>query len=479
MTARWDIAPVRWPADVAAAAAAFDTTLSLAWLDSAAPGSGWSLIADRPAARLVQRIGGPAELVVDGNVVATAANGWDLWQSIVRQAAPCPQAPTPLAPGWVGYAGFEATDLLERLPPPRTDDLGLPILDVQLFDRAILLDAVRREAWALAAADWEPPVGRRAAHESLAAWRVRWNDAAARTTIAPPTRRPYLVYEQSRAEYEERICRALEYIAAGDIYQVNLAQRLRLEGLGDPLAAYAALRRANAAPYGAVLRNGESAVLSVSPELFLELRGAAVRTRPIKGTRPRTADPPLDAARTAELLGSEKDAAELAMIIDLHRNDLGRVCRFGSIRVAQPRVLEAHPSVFHTVAEVAGELRPDADALDLLRACFPAGSVTGVPKIRALQIIRELEPVPRGIYTGAIGVLTLAGDLTLSVAIRTLQQRGRTGVLHVGGGIVAESRPDAEYDETLAKAAGILRGLGLAPRRRGAALRVARRRRGQ
>jgi para-aminobenzoate synthetase component 1 len=468
MNARWNIAPVEWPADVSAAVAQFAPDGPLAWLDSASCGPGWSMIADRPIARLVQPIGQPAVLAADGRTLGTHANGWDLWQAAAREAEACPPPATPLAPGWIGYAGFEAADLLERLPRPGVDDLGLPRFDFHLFDRAILLDDARREAWALAAEEWQPGWRTREDREALDDWRARWN-AAARCVSAPACpSRPVLTFEQSRSEFEARVLRALRYIAAGDIYQVNLAQRLRIEGLGDPLATWAALRRANPAPYGALLRCGDAAVLSVSPELFLETRGGLVRTRPIKGTRPRVGDPPLDAARRADLLASDKDAAELAMIIDLHRNDLGRVCRFGSIRVAHQRVLEVHASVFHTVAEVAGELRPDADALDLLRACFPAGSVTGVPKVRAIQIIRELEPVPRGVYTGAIGVLSLSGDLTLNVAIRTLQQRGPTGLLHVGGGIVAQSRPAAEYDETLAKAGGILRGLVPAPRRRGA-----------
>ncbi len=268
-----------------------------------------------------------------------------------------------------------------------------------------------------------------------------------------------LRYEMSRDAYERMIGRALEYIAAGDVYQVNLAQRLRLEGIGDAWALHAAVRRSNPAPYAALLSWDGGAVASFSPELFLQVRGGRVLTRPIKGTRPRTGHGAEDEAWRRELLGSAKEAAELAMIIDLHRNDLGRVCEYGSVRVVHPRRVEAHPTVFHTVADVEGRLRPECDGLDLLRACFPAGSVTGVPKIRALEIIDELEPAARGVYTGAIGVLGLDGQMTFNVAIRTLQMRGEAATLYVGGGIVADSEPAAEYEETLAKARGILAGI--------------------
>jgi para-aminobenzoate synthetase component 1 len=214
--------------------------------------------------------------------------------------------------------------------------------------------------------------------------------------------------------------------------------------------------------FGAFMQWPGGAIASVSPELFLQLRGREVLTRPIKGTRSRTGNPVVDAKQQRELLASQKEAAELAMIVDLHRNDLGRVCEYGSVRVAHARRIEGHPSVFHTVADVTGRLEAGRDALDLLMACFPAGSVSGVPKIRALEIIGELESVARGAYTGAIGQLCLNGEAAFSVAIRTLQLSGGRGYLHVGGGIVAESDPAAEYAETLAKAAGILRSFGLA-----------------
>ncbi|MCK4342276.1 MAG: anthranilate synthase component I family protein, partial [Phycisphaerae bacterium] len=415
----------------------------------------YSLICAQPRAVLVQFEHEPARLIVDGRVVDEDAGGWTLWRR-VQQSLPR-LAPTPwsLSPGWVGYVGFEMARQLERLPATRHEDLGMPLLRMALFDRGIVLDHHARRAFAVHAPAVAPSLRQ---HLRVA---QRWIAAASACANETASANPSLRHEISQLDHEYAIARALDYIAAGDIYQVNLAQRLRIEGLNNPFLTYAAIRRSNPAPYAALLRWAGGAVASFSPELFLRLRGDEVLTCPIKGTRPRTGNPAEDEMRRRELLASEKEAAELAMIIDLHRNDLGKVCRYGSVRVAHPRRVEAHPTVFHTVADVVGRLRPEYDGLDLLRACFPAGSISGVPKIRAMQIIDELEPVARGVYTGAVGVLGLDGQMTFNVAIRTLQMRGPSATLYVGGGIVADSEPTAEYEETLAKARGILAGMGL------------------
>lgn len=438
-----------------------------AWLDTAdgRGGSEISLTAARPVAIVEQMPGQRASIRVAGRLVGRDARIWSLIETLWDCCRFRTPGVAPITPGLVGYLGFEAADQLERLPaPPTQTPLALPIARLALYDRAIVLDHVARQAYAVyashvagalqAAFGVRPPAD--------AEWLARWEQAAQlpATAVSPMTG-VRLTVETEQARHMERVQRALAYIGAGDIYQVNLAHRLLLEGLGSPWDAYASLRAANPAPYGALLTWADGAVASVSPELFLQVRDGVVLTRPIKGTRPRTGETEADAARKQELLDSAKERAELTMIVDLHRNDLGRVCAFGSVRVEAARRLEAHPTVFHTLADVTGRLRPDRDALDLLEAAFPAGSISGVPKIRALEIIRELEPVARGVYTGAIGVLGLDGNLSLSVAIRTLQLQGTQGALHVGGGIVAESDPAAEYAETLAKAAGILRGLGV------------------
>jgi para-aminobenzoate synthetase component 1 len=286
--------------------------------------------------------------------------------------------------------------------------------------------------------------------------------AALRATAAPPPGRvtgdvrPCV----SREAYLAAVARAVEYIHAGDVFQVNYAHEFRAGYRGDPLALYLALRAHNPAPYGAYLDTGRgSAILSTSPELFLSVRDRTVVTRPIKGTRPRGEDESGDARQADELRFSEKDAAELAMIVDLERNDLGRVCRPGSIEVSEAGAIEAYASVWHRVAEVRGELEEGADRVDLLAATFPGGSITGAPKIRAMEIIDELEAGRRGPYTGSIGILTDHGAMELNIAIRTpVVARGEVR-LWVGGGIVADSAPGAEYRETLDKGRAIFAAL--------------------
>lgn len=467
MPTGWTTRELHWTIDAHALPRACQHAGECAWLDGSGDlvpdsrGGRFSLFCHRPLARLVQTRGGPAELTVGGVVIDREASTWRLLRRAIARMPQLPPAPTGWAPGWIGYFGFELAHQLERLPAPAADDLGLPLARLALYDRGIVVDHRQRCATAIAADGVRAALGVPDCEETLDAWAARLRNAAERESAPVGGSGVHVEAEWARESYERAVRRALEYIAAGDIYQVNLAQRLRISGLGDPIPLFAALRRENPAPYAALLCWNGGAIASVSPELFLQLRGDAVLTRPIKGTRPRTTDPIVDEEHRRALIASEKEAAELAMIVDLHRNDIGRVCRYGSVQVPHPRRLEAHPTVFHTVADVAGRLAPGRGALDLLEACFPAGSVSGVPKIRALEIIGELEPVARGAYTGAVGVLGLDGQMVLNVAIRTLQICGQQATLYVGGGIVADSDPAAEYEETLAKARGILRGLGV------------------
>ena len=249
---------------------------------------------------------------------------------------------------------------------------------------------------------------------------------------------------------------AHEYIAAGDIYQVNLAHRFTAPWRGDAFPFYEALRHYSPAPHAAFLQFDERAILSASPELFLKMSGRAIRTRPIKGTRPRRADLHADEKSAYDLITSPKEIAELVMITDLERNDLGQVCDFGSVSVSELLKLERFEQVFHLVSTVDGRLRPEVDHVAALRACFPGGSITGTPKKRARQIIAELEPEPRGLYTGAIGWFGFNGESQFSIAIRTAIAEDGHAHFHVGAGIVADSIPENEWQETLDKAAGIL-----------------------
>jgi para-aminobenzoate synthetase component 1 len=294
------------------------------------------------------------------------------------------------------------------------------------------------------------------------------------TLSAVPSRFEDLQCNFTRAAYLAAVRRAIDYIAAGDIFQVNLSQRFTAPLACPPEELYLRLRRTNPAPFAAYLAGSSTdpganpwAVMSSSPERFLQVVGRQVSTRPIKGTRPRR-DPAAGAEaeefnrrQKQELLASAKDAAELAMIVDLQRNDLGRVCSYGTIRVSEPRTIEEYASVYHSVAQVEGRLHEGRDLVDLLRAAFPGGSITGAPKVRAMQIIDELEPTCRSVYTGAIGYLGFDGRMDLSIAIRTLVADGDRVHLQVGGGIVADSTPEGEYEETLAKARSLLEALGV------------------
>ncbi len=273
---------------------------------------------------------------------------------------------------------------------------------------------------------------------------------------SPLTTGPRFTPHMSRDGFCRRVARAQEYIAAGDIYQVNLAHRFTADWQGDAFAFYEALRHYSPAPYGAFLELDGRAILSTSPESFLKISGRAIRTRPIKGTRPRRAEANADALSAYELRNSPKETAELVMITDLERNDLGIICEYGSVHVKELLKLESYEHVFHLVSTVEGRLREEIDHVSALRACFPGGSITGAPKKRAREIIAELEPEPRGVYTGAMGWFGFNGESQFNIAIRTVVVEGGSAHFHVGAGIVADSVPEKEWQETLDKAAGIL-----------------------
>ena len=321
------------------------------------------------------------------------------------------------------------------------------------------------ETWYAVAVDWPAPIAvqRPPAGQRLVAIQSRLEEAASFHSLpesvpSPIASRPSP--NKSREAYFKKIARAKRHIEAGDIYEVNLTQRFSVETPHAPLDVYRSLRRANPSAYAALIAWGDRAVISSSPELFLDLRNGRVVTRPIKGTRPRGGNTQDDDRLRRELATSEKDMAELTMIVDLLRNDLGRVCSFGSVRVESPGEIETHPTVLHRVATIEGRLRPDASWVDLLQASFPGGSITGAPKIRAMRIIDELEPTRRGVYCGSIGYLGLDGSLCLNIAIRTMFQVGSRVHVHAGGAIVADSEPEKEYEEIMAKARGMFQALG-------------------
>ncbi len=391
---------------------------------------------------------------------------------------PAPDVP-PFQGGAIGYFAYEFGRRLERLPSPRADDLGLPDIWFGLYDWAITWDHATARAWLISTG--LPATGPAAARRARSRAGMVLDRLAARhpapshhpagaAPAAPPGELPtepvarlgYAVGSaMSEAAYHHAARQIRDYIAAGDVFQVNLTHRLAAPLPVNPLAFYRRLRRVNPAPFAAYLELGPWVVASASPERFVQVdwRGR-VETCPIKGTRPRRADDPrADAALGAELLASEKDRAENVMIVDLLRNDLARVCAPGSVAVPELCALESFASVHHLVSTVVGQLVPGRDALDVITAAFPSGSITGAPKIRAMEIIREVEPVARGVYCGAIGYCSVTGTLDTSVAIRTCTIRSDRVFFGVGGGITADSDSALEYSETLDKARGIVNAL--------------------
>lgn len=283
-------------------------------------------------------------------------------------------------------------------------------------------------------------------------------------TTLPPTAREPLHFQSnlSPEEYRKMVRQAQEFIAAGDIYQVCLAHRFQCPFHGDPWPLYLSLRKKSPAPFAAYLQSDEETILSSSPECFLKMSGQHIMTRPIKGTRPRRNNIEEDELQALELKTSPKEIAELVMITDMERNDLGKICNYGSVVTSQLLHLERYPQVFHLVSTVEGELRPEISHVAALKSCFPGGSISGAPKRRAMEIIKELEPIQRGLFTGAIGYFGFNGESQFSIAIRTLVISSTMAEFYVGAGITSDSLPNDEWEETLHKASGILQAAQLA-----------------
>ena len=357
----------------------------------------------------------------------------------------------PFLSGGIGFLSYELGRYIERLPATVRDDLGLPELAFCFYDRVVAVDhRSGRKVLAVSIPEGNDPA------RILEGCKERIAAGAGSGESGGPPQSPEgtpLEFESgfTREQYLEAVSRVKEYIMAGDIYQANLSQRFSAPLLEPAWSLYRRLRALNPAPFSAYLNFPGFAVASSSPERFLLVRGNRVETRPIKGTRPRFAEPAADIASRRELETSAKDRAELSMIVDLERNDLGRVCEYGSVIVEEHAVLESYATVHHLVSTVTGRLHPGRDLIDLLKATFPGGSITGAPKIRSMEIIDELEPTARSVYTGSIGYIGQAGCHDFNIAIRTMIITGGRVYFQVGGGIVADSEPEAEYQETLDK----------------------------
>lgn len=386
---------------------------------------------------------------------------------------PDPELP-PFCGGAVGYIGYDTVRFFERLPDVKPDDRGLPDCYFVFTDTLLIFDHVRHriKVLCLARIDGDP----NAAYSTA----VRKIDALVRRLRGPlsyplpaypaPPARAQLsapleaVSIPSREEHEAAIEKAKEYIAAGDIIQVVLSRRIQVKVTASPFQIYRALRSVNPSPYMFFLQFEDCQLIGASPEILVTERGGDVVTRPIAGTVRRGKTHEEDAALEAQLLADPKERAEHIMLVDLHRNDIGRVCEYGTVTVDQLMVTEKYSHVIHIVSNVVGKLRPERDGYDLIRATFPAGTLSGAPKIRAMEIIEELEPVKRGPYGGAIGYFSFSGDLDTAITLRTIVMQGNTAYVQAGGGIVADSDPAAEYQETENKAGALMRAIELAER---------------
>ncbi|HAB19233.1 MAG TPA: anthranilate synthase component I family protein [Verrucomicrobiota bacterium] len=431
------------------------------------PSARYSLVAARPT--LTFRSWGTTceTCYADGRVEHQFGNPWrHLGPLLARfELLDEPDLPFPLG-GCFGYWGFDLKQFVEpRLTRRAINDLELPDCHLGFFASLVVFDHELRKTWIVATGLDEQ--GNRNVGElkrQLEWWRGRLaippdTEVYSTNPNVASSAEPEVATSMSRPEFLRAVEQAQRYIRAGDIYQVNLAHRLRADCGGSGWDFFLRLTTQSPAPFSAYFDCRDFQLVSSSPELFLRLSGRHIVTRPIKGTRPRDRDPVRDIQLGWELQRSEKENAELVMITDLLRNDLGRICDYGTVRVPDLMHLERFAQVQHLVSTIEGRLRAEVTHLDALSACFPGGSISGAPKIRALEIIDELEPVARGPYCGCHGYLGFNRESQLSVTIRTAVVKDRKVWFHVGSGIVADSIPDAEYQETLAKAGGFLASL--------------------
>ena len=381
----------------------------------------------------------------------------------------------PFTCGAVGYFAYDLCHFIEKLPDTTIDDIEFPEMCFSFYDTVIGFDHLKNKCY-LMSVDINPYSSKSTEKRIDQVLRMisnRWNiphEEESRLSGSMIKRK--IISNFSKGDYLRAVECAKQYINAGDIYQVNLSQRFHTQIGASPYEIYKRLRTINPAPFSSYLRFDNKYVISSSPERFLSLRSTFestgkhsgnivrnIQTKPIKGTRPRYKDENINAKMKNDLLSSEKDDAELAMIVDLERNDLGRVCKYNTVKVTGKKNLEEHPTVYHLVATIEGELHSRYDSVDLLKATFPGGSITGAPKVRAMQIIDELEPTKRSVYTGAMGYLSFNGNIDFNIAIRTFLVKNDHIYFQVGGGIVADSNPEDEYEETLHKARALIETL--------------------
>ncbi len=426
------------------------------------PQARYSFVAARPFLTL-RSFGSRCELETAGETREQFGNPWHILDALMSRYELLEELdlPFPLG-GCFGFWGYDLKNFVEpRLSRRAVNDIELPDCHVGFHDCVVVFDHRLEKTWIVSTGlDADGSRNAQRAAERLDWWRQRLEAAPASLAAAAPTPTPMAATSNfSKEDFIARVDQAQRYIRAGDIYQVNLAQRFTAPLSCSGWEFFLRLAAVSPAPFSGYLDCGGWQLVSSSPEMFLRLSGSHVITRPIKGTRPRAADPTRDAQLTYELQTSAKEMSELVMITDLMRNDLGRVCEYGTVNVPELVRLERYPQVQHLVSTVEGRLRDGVTHFEAFAKCFPGGSITGAPKIRAMEIIDELETVTRGPYTGCLGYLGFNRESQLNILIRSAVCREGMAHYHAGAGIVADSVPDAEFEETLAKAAGFLRAL--------------------
>ncbi|MGE0608849.1 MAG: anthranilate synthase component I [Pirellulales bacterium] len=388
------------------------------------------------------------------------------------RAATLPELP-PFVSGAVGYAGYDTVRYTERLPNAPADDRGLPDLSFAFYDRMVVFDNVNKTMVVMVMAQVEGAANARAAYDT-ACWKI--DELVARLASPDVELRPAdietggdptlpFVSDFPQPQYEAAVRRCLEYIKAGDIFQVVISQRLETTITAPPFEIYRTLRVVNPSPFMIYLRTPQVTLVGSSPEIMVRVVRGRVTVRPLAGTRKRGATEDEDRRLAEELLADPKERAEHVMLVDLGRNDVGRVARYGSVQLTDVMTIERYSHVMHITSNVNGQLADGRDAFDALRACLPAGTVSGAPKVRAMQIIDELEPHRRGPYAGAVGYIDFNGNMDTCIALRTIVVQGNKAYIQAGAGIVADSDPTSEYQETLNKARGLLKAIEITENR--------------
>ncbi len=412
--------------------------------------------------------GNRIELTADGRTRSFEGNPVQALKEWMARYRPEPIEGLPrFQSGVVGYFSYDSIRYFEQIPRLKPDPLGLPDACFISTDQMIVFDHVKHTLTVIVNVfldEGDDPeecydracrqlrgIVRRIGEIVLVPQNVRRTGAGELSLE--------LSSNTTRAEFEQMVVRAKEYIRAGDIFQVVLSQRFAARLEGDPFDVYRALRRVNPSPYMFFLKLGELRIAGSSPEVLVRVENGLATSRPLAGTRPRGETPEEDRALERELLADPKERAEHVMLVDLGRNDLGRICRYGSVRVTEQMVIERYSHVMHIVSNVEGEVTPEADPLEVLAACFPAGTVSGAPKVRAMEIIEELEAEARGIYAGSVGYIDFTGNMDFCIAIRTIVFKGSTAYVQAGAGMVADSDPGREYQETLNKAKALLQAI--------------------